>query len=397
VTNSLYTQLSSIIKPSVVTDIATSLGAPEGAVSRGLGLSAASVFSALASKAGDSDIMRGVVDVASRMPTDAMSSLGARDVGDAGSPLMATGGRFLASLFGGGQNWLTDLLSRESGLGSGAASSVLTLGAGALMSFIGSKVRDQGMSAGLLSNFLRVEAPAVRQALPASINDALARHFVEPAMARTAEGVVATTARKERSYFPWMAMAAIIAAGLWYGLRPERAVPPIQTRVVGTSGTTTFVPPDLGNFMSRTLVNGSVIMIPERGVENRLLAFIQDSSQIPDKITWFDFDRLLFDTGSAQLQASSGAQLRDIAAILKAYPNAQVKIGGYTDDVGDPAANLQLSQERADNVRGRLVSMGIDANRLTAEGYGEEHPIADNSTESGRAMNRRISMLVTQK
>jgi outer membrane protein OmpA-like peptidoglycan-associated protein len=65
--------------------------------------------------------------------------------------------------------------------------------------------------------------------------------------------------------------------------------------------------------------------------------------------------------------------------------------------VGSAADNLTLSQERADNVRAQLVSMGVDGSRLAAEGYGEQHPVADNSTEAGRAMNRRISMLVTQK
>jgi len=397
VTNSLYTQLSSLIKPSVVTDIATRLGAPEAAISRGLGLSAATAFSALAGKAGDPDAMRQVIDVASRMPADALSSLTSTEIGDAASPLMSTGRRFLSSLFGGSQSWLTDLLSRETGLGAGATATVLTLGANALLSFIGGKARG-GMTAGLLSSFLRSEAPAVRQALPASIDDALARHLGSPAIAEAAGIPVATqTIRTERSYFPWVAMAAIIATALWYGLRPAEVVSPIRTRVVGTSGTTTFVPPSLGNFMSRTLADGTVITIPERGVENRLLAFIQDSSRMPDKTTWFDFDRLLFDTGSAQLQASSGAQLRDIAAILKAHPNAHVKIGGYTDNVGAPDANLRLSQERADNVMGRLVTMGVGASRLSAEGYGETNPVADNSTDEGRAMNRRISMLVTQK
>ena len=140
-----------------------------------------------------------------------------------------------------------------------------------------------------------------------------------------------------------------------------------------------------------------MVTVPERGVENRLLAFIVDTSRVPDTTTWFDFDRLLFNTGSATLQPQSKDQLRDIAAILKAHPNAHVKIGGYTDNVGSAADNLTLSQERADNVRAQLVSMGVDPSHLSAEGYGEQHPVADNSTESGRAMNRRISMLVTQK
>jgi len=122
-----------------------------------------------------------------------------------------------------------------------------------------------------------------------------------------------------------------------------------------------------------------------------------DTSRPVDTTTWFDFDRLLFDTGSATLRPESSAQLHDVAAILKAHPQANVKIGGYTDNVGTSTSNHALSQERADSVKTQLVKMGVDSSRLTTEGYGEEHPVGDNSTEAGRAQNRRISMLVTQK
>jgi OmpA-OmpF porin, OOP family len=397
VTDSLYTQLSSIIKPSTVADIATQLGAPAESVTRGLAMSAATAFSALASKAGDSDTMRQVIDVASRTPDDALSSITPSQISDAASPLMSTGRRFLSTLFGGSQNWLTDLIGRETGLGSTATATVLTLGANALLKFIGGKVRDEGMTATSLAGFLRSEAPSLRQALPASFDDALVRHFGSPATtARTidASPAAAQTARKQRSYFPWVAMAAIVAAALWYGLRPSSTTPQLPTvRSIGTSGTM----PNLGNYVPRVLVDGTRITVPERGVENQLLGFIQDSSRGVDTTTWFDFDRLTFDTGSATLRPESNAQLSDVAAILKAYPNTRVKIGGYTDNVGSTDTNMTLSQQRADSVMAQLVGMGVDSSRLTAEGYGEQHPVADNSTETGRAMNRRISMLVTQK
>jgi len=137
--------------------------------------------------------------------------------------------------------------------------------------------------------------------------------------------------------------------------------------------------------------------VPENGVEAHLLAFIQDANRTPDKTTWFDFDRLLFATGSATLEPQSQEQLKNIAAILKAYPNVQIKIGGYTDNTGSADQNLKLSQDRANSVMAELVTLGIAQDRLTAQGYGEDHPVGDNSTEAGRALNRRISMLVTQK
>jgi outer membrane protein OmpA-like peptidoglycan-associated protein len=79
-----------------------------------------------------------------------------------------------------------------------------------------------------------------------------------------------------------------------------------------------------------------------------------------------------------------------MAAVLKKYPDVHVKISGYTDSVGSPEKNLQLSQKRADAVVAGLVRRGISADRLTAEGHGEEYPIENNSTGMGRAKNRHV-------
>jgi K(+)-stimulated pyrophosphate-energized sodium pump len=73
------------------------------------------------------------------------------------------------------------------------------------------------------------------------------------------------------------------------------------------------------------------------------------------------------------------------------------KIGGYTDSTGNDDANRTLSENRARNVMDQLVSLGVDKGRLESEGYGEEHPVASNSTEAGRAQNRRIALRITEK
>ena len=92
----------------------------------------------------------------------------------------------------------------------------------------------------------------------------------------------------------------------------------------------------------------------------------------------------------AQLKPTSQEQLRNVAEILKAHPQVNVKIGGYTDNVGDDAHNLKLSADRASTTRNAIVALGIDGSRLASEGYGEKHPVADNATEEGRQRNRRI-------
>jgi K(+)-stimulated pyrophosphate-energized sodium pump len=153
----------------------------------------------------------------------------------------------------------------------------------------------------------------------------------------------------------------------------------------------------LNRFIIWRLPDSVSLNIPQNGVEARLLAFIQDPSKGVEPATWFDFDRLLFNTDSATLRPESQEQLGNIAAILKAYPNVHVKIGGYTDNTGDPQSNLNLSQDRANGVRAELVALGISPDRLEAQGYGEQFPVEDNSTEKGRAKNRRVSMRVTQR
>ncbi len=92
----------------------------------------------------------------------------------------------------------------------------------------------------------------------------------------------------------------------------------------------------------------------------------------------------------------SEEQLKNIAEILNCYKTVKVKIGGYSDNTGNPDLNMKLSQARADNVTAAIVGLGIVADRLVAEGYGEQHPIATNDTEIGKAKNRRVVFNLTK-
>jgi outer membrane protein OmpA-like peptidoglycan-associated protein len=258
------------------------------------------------------------------------------------------------------------------------------------------------MTATSLATFLQTESSGMRAA---GFHEAAAATPVtapgETVTARRVEidPVVAQTVQKERSIWLWLLPLLLILLGLllWFLFRPRPAPLAEAPAPVPTAAPVAPATPDLGNFVPRQLVDGTMLNIPEHGVEGRLLAFIQDPAQKPNKTSWFDFDRLLFATGSATLEPQSSEQLHNIAAILKAYPATHLTIGGYTDNTGDAAQNLKLSQDRADNVTAELLKLGVAGDRLVAKGYGEEHPVGDNATEAGRAQNRRISMLVTQK
>ena len=108
-------------------------------------------------------------------------------------------------------------------------------------------------------------------------------------------------------------------------------------------------------------------------------------------------DRLYFESGKSVLKETSQEQLKNIAAILKANPAVELKLGGYTDNTGDSAANVTLSQQRAASAKAELVKLGADEKRLVAEGYGPQYPVADNTSPAGKAQNRRIDIRVTKK
>ncbi len=102
---------------------------------------------------------------------------------------------------------------------------------------------------------------------------------------------------------------------------------------------------------------------------------------------------LNFDTGSANLQASSHGQIDQIAAMLKSASSLNLEVAGHTDNVGAADANQKLSQARAAAVVAALSARGVTATRLTAKGYGATQPVADNRTEDGRTKNRRVELV----
>lgn len=104
---------------------------------------------------------------------------------------------------------------------------------------------------------------------------------------------------------------------------------------------------------------------------------------------------VLFDFNKYTLKPEAREKLAKVSGILLAYPGLNLQVEGYTDNIGTEEYNQKLSEERADTVREYLVSQGVQQNGVTAQGYGKTHPIADNSTSSGRAQNRRVELVVS--
>ena len=407
--SAILDSLASFASP-VIGQIAGQLGETDAAVTRGIETTFASILGVLSNKAEDPLAMDRIFELVNAR---AVSSDLGNDVqkmasgSAAGAPATAGAALLLTELFG-PQSYTVGHLTGQTAEFREPTSGpwLLDFTAALILAFLAKKMRDDGLRLGGLSNLLVAERASVLAAVPFELESFIGpapTPRVDPdirvrAMPVPTSGVIEPARPPAWSRMAWPLIGLAAVALTWFyatrGRAPEKPIVSLDTAVSQAGGE---VVDAVGGFVKRALPGGVTLRVPASGIESTLIAFIEDTSHTVNDTTSFDFDRLNFASGSATILPESREQLDNIVAILKAYPNVNVKVGGYTDDVGSADANLRLSQRRADAVVHALAGNGIAANRLTAEGYGEEHAVADNSTEQGRARNRRIAVKVTKK
>ncbi|RZK34581.1 MAG: OmpA family protein, partial [Hymenobacter sp.] len=124
----------------------------------------------------------------------------------------------------------------------------------------------------------------------------------------------------------------------------------------------------------------------------------QDLYLVPFKVGQkVKLNNIFFPQSKFYLQPSSFPELLRLVKTMKQYPTLEILIGGHTDNQGDPALNVKLSEDRVNEVKKYLVSKGIPANRLQTQGFGGAQPIASNEQEETRRFNRRVEFTITKK
>lgn len=160
---------------------------------------------------------------------------------------------------------------------------------------------------------------------------------------------------------------------------------------------------DLGEVVKIDLPSGETIEAGVKSIENKLFTKLsstgsQNSVRERKADDWITMDRVHFLSNSSEVLTISTRQLRNIATILKEFPNTKIKIGGYTDNTGAEDVNLKVSADRANSIKNELVNLGIDENRMQAEGYGAQHFVCkENDTDICKAKNRRVDIKIVSK
>lgn len=403
--STLLDSFRNLLTPDTVSAVASRFDETESSISRGLNGGFGAIMLGLLQRTGDDSAMHDVHSLATQAAgdSDAQAEGGPFSLLGGGAAGLGTlGSRLLSIVFGGNSAAVSDAIARTSGVKSSTAASIISMLAPVVLSILGRRVHTERLSASGLESLLTNEADSFRSLAPTGLAALIgAGSAAAPGARRTVED---DSSQREGLGWVWLAVAAAVILGIiWFASRTTG--PENERMAMDTTMAPAGAPADSADVQAYSpggraavvLPNGTRLSVPDTSLEARVVAFINDSNVKVDKETWFNFDRLRFESGSATLMPESQAQLRNLAAILAAYPGVHAKIGGYTDSVGNDNANKTLSGNRARNVMDQLVALGVGKNRLEAEGYGEEHPVASNTTEAGRAQNRRIALRITEK
>src|SRR5690625_17937 len=156
---------------------------------------------------------------------------------------------------------------------------------------------------------------------------------------------------------------------------------------------------DLGEMIEIELPSGEVINVGNKSSEAKINDFMSSAwvngNLVNQQSNWITLDRVYFKSGESRMLRNSMDQLKHIATIMDAYPEMKIKIGGFTDKMGDEERNLKISSDRASFVQDFLEREGVRGDRMQAEGYGPQQFVCPaNDTEIYRAKNRRIDINV---
>lgn len=349
------------------------------------------------------------------------------------------GGAILVELLGSAYGSSMSQLAHEAGIQLLAAERLLQLTAAAVLGVVGHYAAEHGLAPSAFVQWLATQKAAVAAAMlptlqPTSAAATRAPAMVPPRMLAAtpprsqpagAWPGAAPAAASGGATWPWqwgLLLLLAVSLGYFFGYDRHQAQPADETAAASAAPAPAAAAPvpdgagvaagrydqnrdtyiyDTGKPIVLTLADGTKQQVGANSTENRLYTFLATPTVQVDSVNrtkgWINFDRVYFEASKATLTPESAQQLRNVAAILKTFPKAVVKIGGYTDSSGVALHNFQLSEERAKTAMVALGSLGVPIDNLQYKGYGARYFVASNNTLAGRALNRRVSIRVVKK
>jgi outer membrane protein OmpA-like peptidoglycan-associated protein len=420
----LLESVKNLFNSNVVNQASSQLGESEGGIKKALSGIVPVVLAGLLHKAGGSSgDSSGLLNTVKGAADSANPASIAGALQGSSSGILSKGSDLLSHLFGDKVNSITGMLASFADIKESSASKLLQSATPATLGSVGQYAAQNNLSPSSFLSFLESQKDKILGALPAGLGLAsilgmshigdLGKKIggITSNIGNHASSAATSTLNtvKQGSSNRWLWSLLLILAAiflLWALTRgcggKHLPVPVSDTITTSKVEDTTTKVADVAparESIKVTLPDGTVLDAYKGGIEDQLVSFLKDDSRKAGKDVWFDFDDLNFKIGSANLTDESSKQVGNIAAILKAFPKAKIKIGGYTDKTGDSKANLKLSKERAEAVLAALKKSNASAGQLVgAEGYGSQFAkAAADAPDEQRKLDRHISVNVREK
>lgn len=430
--------------PALISQAASQLGESESGISKAISGLLPAVVGGLANNADQP----GVLDSLNGAASGGLLSnlLG----GSSNNSLVTT---ILAAIFGDKIGGLVSAVSSYAGISDSSTNSLLNMVTGATVGSVGKYAADNNLGASGIKSLLEDQKGIVSSLLPAGLslaslgvgnifggNDAAEHINVRPTEninLGAQEKVVVTPVDEPKievnrggnthvnvdnsdsnngggSIWKWLLPLLLLALAAWFlwkqcDKNTTATAGSADSTVIAADSSAVMMNNDSATVSSTNIatktdsdidLNGVAIKGYKGGFEDGMINFLKsgeyknaaDDAALKDK--WFTFDKVNFKIGSSKdLEAGSQVQLDNLLAILKAYPDAKIKVGGYTDKTGVEADNVKLSQARADFIKSWLAGKGVGAQVLTAEGYGSKFAtVAKEATNEERAIDRKMAI-----
>ncbi|MEP6747202.1 MAG: OmpA family protein [Bacteroidota bacterium] len=420
----LLDTVKGLFTPNLISSAASSLGESEGGIQKALSGAIPAILAGLVSKTEGNESSSNLFDLAKQAAGGGILNNLIGFLGNDSSNLLSKGAEMLKAVLGDKAGGIASLVSNFAGIKHSSASSLLSMVAPVAVAALGKHAADNNMNADGLMNLLSSQKNTVLNALPSNLSSVAGLlgigsigTAVSSATANTTQAVhtaaahVGETAEKAsggmKFLLPLLLGILAVALSIYFfkgcGGSTKDIVETADTAAVkvGTASDSAVatVVTSVRELFKVKLPNDTVIDAYKGGIEDKLVTFLEsDYKKLGEdslKKVWFDFDNLNFETGRAKITAESQNQVNNLAAILKAFPSVKLKIGGYTDKVGDEALNKKLSDARAKSVQAALGKSGVGKQITSAEGYGSSFAAyAADAPETDRVKDRHVSVSV---
>lgn len=419
----LLNTVKGLFTNDVISQAAARLGESEQGVQKAVNSIIPTILTGLLYKAGPQGEANGALNIAREAVGANSTSTILSSLQSGTDSWVSRGMEWLQSLFGTKVSTVVGAVSTYAGIKAASANALLNAATPAALGVAGEYAADENLTGPDFLAYLNNQKDSILEAVPSGFNLAgllglgslseLSKRLsgLRTGLgARTGDISNAATRSAGGNRWIWSLLLLLVAVILlWYlargcgGGRTTESVTDtvatdsmIDTAVAQVASPGATAPRES---IKVTLPDGVTLEAYKGGIEDQLVAFLKDDNKKAGKDVWFDFDNLNFKTGSAELTDDSRQQVQNIAAILKAFPNTKIKIGGYTDRSGDSLANIKLSQARADTVLASLKNLNTAERQLQgAEGYGSKFAKAEASApDEERRRDRHISVSVREK